>query len=235
MTKKFKKMLKLMLTLPLSMFGICAIPGEAGDGVEGSSDANNAPTDTQNSGEPDAGVEKTFTQAEVNKMMKAEKESGRRSVLKELGVTDVKSTKEALEKFNAYLDSQKTDIQKANESVQNLTAQLAAEQSKNEQLAMSIQAITIGAKPDTVDELVAIASMKAQKSEKSVSDVLQEMMTEAAYTGFFAAKDTQQKGTGTLPAGGRAPSGNTEGSYGQKLANSIKSRQTPKENPYFKS
>ena len=51
---------------------------------------------------------KTFTQEEVNRLMKAEKESAKKALLKELGVEDAKSAKEGLAKYKEILDKDKT-------------------------------------------------------------------------------------------------------------------------------
>lgn len=60
---------------------------------------------------------KTFTQEDVNALLKKEKESAKKALLKELGVEDAKSAKEGLEKYKEILEKDKTDAQKDRKSV----------------------------------------------------------------------------------------------------------------------
>ena len=60
---------------------------------------------------------KVFTQEEVSRMMAEEKRQGRMSVLKELGVEDEASAKDALSKYQAGIEAQKTDLQKAQDAI----------------------------------------------------------------------------------------------------------------------
>ena len=60
---------------------------------------------------------KVFTQEEVSRMMAEEKRQGRMSVLKELGVEDEASAKDALSKYQAGIEAQKSDLQKAQDAI----------------------------------------------------------------------------------------------------------------------
>lgn len=163
--------------------------------------------------------EKTFTQAEVNQMMKKEKESGRRSILKELGIEDVKSTKEALAKYQEYLDSQKTDLEKAKEALLVAQSKTIAEESRANRAEFCLKAIAeFEANPKSVDDLIAIAMTKIT-DEKDVAAVITEMKNNEAYVGFFAKSVEVKNNIGT---GGPMPKSklNFGGSqdYGKRLA-----------------
>lgn len=163
--------------------------------------------------------QKTFTQAEVNQMMKKEKESGRRSILKELGIEDVKSTKEALAKYQEYLDSQKTDLEKAKEALLVAQSKTIAEESRANKAEFCLKAIAeFEANPKSVDDLIAIAMTKIT-DEKDIAAVITEMKNNEAYVGFFAKSMEEKNNIGT---GGPMPKSkpNFGGGqdYGKRLA-----------------
>ena len=67
--------------------------------------------------------EKTFTQAEVNRMMTKEKQQGRASAYKELGIDP--SDTSTVSMFKAFIEAQKSSEQKANEKQAESDAKLA--------------------------------------------------------------------------------------------------------------
>ena len=100
--------------------------------------SNNAPSNQEpmppSEPAPPSEPPKTFTQEEVNRMMAREKNEGKKSVLRELGVEDVDSAKNSLAEYAKVLDAQKTDLQKANEAKEALNNQLIeSQQDKAEQ------------------------------------------------------------------------------------------------------
>ena len=226
---KLRKIIRMMLCLPMAP--IIGVGGVGGSG-SGSDSGNNNPNNTDNNSDntnndsnnnsdsnnnQDQG--KTFTQAEVNRMMKAEKESGRRSILKELGVEDVKSTKEALEKYQKYLDSQKSDLEKANENLNETQAKLTSAENRANKAEFCLKAIAeFEANPKSVDDLVAIAMTKVT-DDKDIATVLKEMKENEAYNGFFAKSSSSSGSSGTgnpLPKG--KSNNNGSESYGARLA-----------------
>lgn len=136
--------------------------------------------------------EKTFTQADVNRMMAAEKESGRKSILKELGITDITTAKEGLQKYQEYLESQKTELQKAQDSQAKLQSDYATAVQEATRMKYCMSAMKLGANPDSVEELVTLANSKVTE-EKSFETVVSEMKNNSIYAGFFKAVST---GTG---------------------------------------
>lgn len=226
---KLRKIIRMMLCLPMAP--IIGVGGVGGSG-SGSDSGNNNPNNTDNNSDntnndsnnnsdsnnnQDQG--KTFTQAEVNRMMKAEKESGRRSILKELGVEDVKGTKEALEKYQKYLDSQKSDLEKANENLNETQAKLTSAETRANKAEFCLKAIAeFEANPKSVDDLVAIAMTKVT-DDKDIATVLKEMKENEAYNGFFTKSGSSSGSSGTgnpLPKG--KSNNNGSESYGARLA-----------------
>ncbi len=176
-------------------------------------------TDTATAAETNAenNESKTFTQAEVNRLMKAEKEKGKRSVLKDLGVEDVKDAKSALEEYQKHLDSQKTEAQKTTEQLNNLAAELQKANAKAERFENCLTALSLGADHESVAELVLIAMSKVTE-EKDLKTVISEMKTQKAYSGFFDTS-TEKQGTGTpVPSGHKGISGGSTENYGARLA-----------------
>ncbi|MEG0579882.1 MAG: hypothetical protein RR490_08200 [Niameybacter sp.] len=145
-----------------------------------------------------SGVEKTFTQAEVTAMMAKEKNQGRMSVLKELGVEDTKTAKDALIKHKEYLENQKTEVEKLQgESATEKSARLAAEQ-KVTLLEHKFEAMKLGVKPDCVDDIMALAQTRVTET-KDFASAIGELKTK--YPDFFGENPSgsgseANKGTG---------------------------------------
>ena len=161
--------------------------------------------------------EKTFSQADVNRMMAAEKESGRRSILKELGVEDVASAKEGLQKYQEILASQKTELQKAQEGQAKLQSDYADAMAKVACAENCVLALKQGANADFLDDLVTLANSRVTES-KTFEAVLTEMKGNPAYSGFFKSS----VGTGIGGMQGK-PAGEPEG---ESLAKSLAEKST---------
>ena len=224
---KLRKFIRMMLCLPMApIIGVGGVGGSGSGSDSGNNNPNNTDDDSDNSNNDNLDSNnqnqdhgKTFTQAEVNRMMKAEKESGRRSILKELGVEDVKSTKEALEKYQKYLDSQKSDLEKANDNLNKIQAKLTSAESRANKAEFCLKAIAeFEANPKSADDLVAIAMTKVT-DDKDIATVLKEMKENEAYNGFFAKSGSSSGSSGTgnpLPKG--KSNNNGSESYGARLA-----------------
>ena len=107
---------------------------------------------------------KTFTQEQVTAMMAKEKNQGKKSALTDLGFKDEKTAKAAMESYNKFMESQKTAEQiaadKANaETEANTQAKTQAEQRAIVAEA-KVEAMILGAKPDCVDDIIALAMAK---------------------------------------------------------------------------
>lgn len=136
--------------------------------------------------------EKTFTQSDVNRMMAAEKESGRKSILKELGITDIATAKEGLQKYQEFLNNQKSELQKVQEENSQLQSKYNQTLQEVTHTKNCMQALKLGANPDSVEELAILANSKVTE-EKSFDTVLSEMKNNSVYSGFFKSANV---GTG---------------------------------------
>lgn len=162
---------------------------------------NNNDNSTQIDTQSKSGTEKMFTQADVNRMMAAEKESGRKSILKELGITDVATAKEGLQKYQEYLNSQKSELQKAQESQVQLQDNYNKALQEANHMKNCMAAMKLGANPDSVEELTVLASAKITE-DKNFETVLTEMKNNSVYSGFFKSANigTGQGGFKSNPA-----------------------------------
>lgn len=171
-------------------------------------------------------TEKTFSQADVNRMMAAEKESGRRSILRELGVEDIGSAKESLQKYQEYLNSQKTELEQAQANQAKLQGDYAAAIAKMAHAENCMTAMKLGASADSLDDLVTLATAKVTDG-KDFETVLTEMKSNSVYAGFF--KNSVGTGSGGIQGQSTDQSSNT--SLAKALAE--KQRNTQKSS-YFK-
>lgn len=102
--------------------------------------------------------EKTFTQAQVNKMMAKEKNQGRNAVYNELGI-DPKDTK-TVNMFKAFVESQKTDEQKAAEKQTEDQAKLNDAEQRALFAEAKAEAMMLGVKSQYVEDVVTLALAK---------------------------------------------------------------------------
>lgn len=104
--------------------------------------------------------------------------------LKELGVDDEDSFKEYISKKKEEDEKNMTDLQKVQRTLDATTKELAKERKARAQTEAKLQAIKDGAKPELVDDLVAVAMTKVS-NEKSVEQVLAEMKKDVSRSFYF--------------------------------------------------
>lgn len=227
--KLLKRILKTTFLMPFAlMMGVGAgdvagtQPDDKSDDIQNS---NGDPAPQNNSGNKPQ--DKVFTQAEVNALMAKEKEQGRKAILKELGVGDIKNAKDALDKYKEYLESQKSDLQKAQD--------LAAEAEKNRKASedellktkQKLAAITAGCPPEKVDDIVILA--QSRMNDKTTFEQAIEQIKQS-YPDMFG--QTQNKGTGSNANPQNKGTAPNNGSVGSRLASMHVSES---KNPYFNS
>ena len=203
--------------------------GQAGNGQGGNNSGGNS-NGSQNSGNSGSN-EKTFTQAQVNKMMTAEKNQGRAAALRALGI-DPKD-KGMMESVKNFISSQKSEEDKNSE----LEAQLA------EQTAL-VAVMKAGVKPQYADDAVALAMSKANRNGSSIDEAMSEYKQKyPEWFGLDGSDDNDDDGgsgnddekgkngagnkkfvgTGTTPpAGGKKQTENKQEGIGKRLAASRK-------------
>lgn len=175
---------------------------------------------------------KTFTQEDVNRLLKAEKESAKKALLKELGVEDAKSAKEGLAKYKEILDKDKTDAQRARESLGTET-KAKQEAEKRALLAEAkVEVLSAGCKPGYLNDVITLA-MEKVSDDKDLATVVKEMKEDSKYSTFFGESDSDSgdKGTGGGSGFRRKPESSKKGELGSRLGAQIAGNT--KKNPYF--
>lgn len=190
-------------------------------------------TDNNESGNDDssdegAKEEKTFTQAQVNRMMTKEKNQGRNSVYNELGIKP--GDKKTLAMIKSFIESQKTDEQKAAEAEQNSNKELEEANRKVIIAEAKAEAMMLGIKKQYVEDAVTLVISKIENEETDAKTALGELKSK--YPVWFEKDDdknqTGKKGTGSSvkTKGGNGSSskqGSEEQSLGARLAAKRKS------------
>lgn len=205
---------------------------EGGEGGEGGSEGDKGGAGGDNGGGTGNQSGKTFTQEDVNRLLKAEKESAKKSLLKELGVEDAKSAKDGLAKYKEIMDKDKTEAQRAQE------AATEAEKSRKEAEKRAILAeakvevLSAGCKPEYLEDIITLAMGKVS-DDKTLSAVVKEMKEDSKYAAFFgeSGSGSGDKGTGGGSGFKRDGSPDKKGSLGSRLGAQITKNDT--KNPYF--
>lgn len=99
-----------------------------------------------------------------------------------------------LEKDKAAKEANKTELEKKDDVLRETTAQLIAEREARMLADAKLTAIKLGAKPDMVEDLVAVAKSKVTK-DKDISKVIAEIKDGKTGKAYFGSEEeqTQQK------------------------------------------
>lgn len=119
--------------------------GANGGANTGNADTNEPKTDSNNTTQ--ATEEKTFTQAEVDEMIKDRLAREKKKQI----------PKEELEAYKAWKESQKTEEEKKNEALSNAEKARIAAEEKAAALEAKVTALSKGVKSDSVDDVVILA------------------------------------------------------------------------------
>ena len=174
--------------------------------------------------------EKTFTQAEVNRMMTKEKQQGRSAAYKELGINP--SDTNMVSMFKAFIEAQKTSEQKANEQKAENDAKLAQAIEKARVAEAKATALKLGVKSEYVDDVVALAITKVT-DDNDVDAIINDFKSK--YTFWFADSSDDdgensvgKKGTGSSVSGKKSSSKGNDSvkGIGKRLAAARKSNNT---------
>lgn len=184
-----------MLSLNLQFFA-------DGDPDPGNNDPDSG-ADPDPGKDPDGGADpnkqdppvKTFTQEDVNGLVAKEAKKAQEKLLKQLGVTDIKSAKEGLDKFQAHLDSQKDEATKTADKLAVVEGERNTLGSENETLKAQLAALKADVKADSIDDVIVLA--KPLVSEDVTMEEAIQKVTEK-YPQFkkedpAAKEDEQQK------------------------------------------
>lgn len=99
-----------------------------------------------------------------------------------------------LEKDKAAKEANKTELEKKDDVLRETTAQLVAEREARMLSDAKLTAIKLGAKPDMVEDLVAVAKSKVIK-DKDIAKVIAEIKDGKTGNAYFGSEEeqTQQK------------------------------------------
>ena len=97
-----------------------------------------------------------------------------------------------LEKDKAAKEANKTELEKKDDVLRETTAQLIAEREARMLADAKLTAIKLGAKPDMVEDLVAVAKSKVTK-DKDIAKVIAEIKDGKTGKAYFASEEEQEQ------------------------------------------
>lgn len=164
-----------LFKMRLQFFADPGDPGDPGTGEPGSGDGK-----------------KEYTDKELQRMMATEKNQGRLAVYRELGfefdekgIKNGKDAKAVIEKFKQWNEGRKDEFDKAQEKAGKYESVV----SENQMLRNKLDAVSMGVKPECLDDVVALASIKVTDDLK-FKDAVEELKEK--YPTFFV----EEKGKG---------------------------------------
>lgn len=212
----------------LKNLGLQFFAEEGGSGSEETGGEDMGPEGTgEGPGKSGSNASKTFTQSDVNALLKKEKEAAKRALLKELGMEDVKTAKEGLAKYKEILKKDQTEADKAKGALGESERAKKAAEDRAILAEAKVEVLSAGCNPDYLDDVMTLALARVTE-DKDIKTVVGDMKKDLKYVAFFAVNGGDS-GTGGgsgyhKPNGGKDP-----GALGKKLGVSPK----PKTNPYF--
>lgn len=192
--------------------------GDSNDDSTGNNSGNNDDNGNVDHDTKDKHGEKTFTQSEVSNMMAKEKNEGKRSILKSLGFKSEDEAKEALDKYNKYLEDQKSEVDKQKEALDKANSEKSEAEKRAIAAENKVACYNSGINPEYIDDVLAIASNKVS-DEKDLATVLKEMKEDKKYESFFGKTSSSGSNHGTGSNAGH--SGNNDddkNDLGKRLA-----------------
>lgn len=176
--------------------------------------------------------EKTFTQEQVKALLSKEKKQGRRAVLRELGLDPEDS--ESVTKAKKTLEDFKTDAEKANDTIKLMTDSKNAAEQRAIIAERKLALIDNDCKKEFIDE---VATLVASKMDDDTDFNAAIAIVKEKCPTFFQDKEEEKSNNTTGNSQGhkrQKASKEEKGSLGSRLAKGA-SKNTVKENPYFKN
>lgn len=177
--------------------------------------------------------EKTFTQEQVKALLSKEKKQGRRAVLRELGLDSEDS--ESVTKAKKILENSKTDAEKANDTIKLMTDSKNAAEQRAIIAERKLALINSDCKKEFIDEVATLVASKMDDDDTDFNAAIA-IVKEKCPT-FFQDKEEEKSNNTTGNSQGhkrQKASKEEKGSLGSRLAKGA-SKNTVKENPYFKN
>lgn len=164
---------------------------ETGMNENDSNEDNNDNQETGDKGSNKGG--KTFTQEQVTRMMTREKQQGRNSILKELGLkaNDTKT----MAQVKAYLESLKSDEQKNLEAENEANEKLIEAENRALVAEAKAEAMMLGIKSQFVDDAVTLALSKMTE-DSDLKTIIGELKTKYPIWFGNSSEDEKDKGKG---------------------------------------
>lgn len=130
---------------------------------------------------------------ETNKINVEEtKKQGVNEILAALGVDSKEDLQTIVSKYQQEQENKKTDLEKANDSNKALTKRIVEEKERADIAEAKLAAITLGAKPDLVDDLVIVAKSKATE-DKKILDVIEEIKKSNSGSVYFVSEEEKKE------------------------------------------
>jgi hypothetical protein len=151
--------------------------------------------DETNAGEnkTEVNTEQKENKTETNKINVEEtKKQGVNEILAALGVDSKEDLQTIVSKYQQEQENKKTDLEKANDSNKTLTKRLVEEKERADIAEAKLAAITLGAKPDLVDDLVIVAKSKATE-DKKILDVIEEIKKSNSGSVYFVSEEERKE------------------------------------------
>lgn len=138
-------------------------------------------------------TEQKENKIETNKINVEEtKKHGVNEILAALGVDSKEDLQTIVSKYQQEQENKKTDLEKANDSNKTLTKRLVEEKERADIAEAKLAAITLGAKPDLVDDLVIVAKSKATE-DKKILDVIEEIKKSNSGSVYFVSEEERKE------------------------------------------
>ena len=138
-------------------------------------------------------TEQKENRTETNKINVEEtKKQGVNEILAALGVDSREDLQTIVSKYQQEQENKKTDLEKANDSNKALTKRLVEEKERADIAEAKLAAITLGAKPDLVDDLVIVAKSKATE-DKKIIDVIEEIKKSNSGSVYFVSEEEKKE------------------------------------------
>lgn len=120
------------------------------------------------------------------------KKQGVNEILAALGVDSKEDLQTIVNQYKQEQESKKSDLEKANDSNKTLTKKLVEEKERADIAEAKLAAITLGAKPDLVDDLVIVAKSKATE-DKKILDVIEEIKKSNSGSVYFVSEEEKKE------------------------------------------
>lgn len=201
-------------------------------GINSNGTPNNDNSDNANDNEQENSENQdvqTYTQEQYDNALKKAKKQVEKQILDELGIKDINSAKENINKYLESIEKDKSDLQKANEKVKSNISEINQLKQENVMLLLVNKSLMAGVKPDNAEDFAAIVKSRISEDEDA-DDIIKELKKNSAYVGFFNNVEKEKKPSGTgNPLGKQRNNKGETINYGQYLAEKIYGKSRNKE------